>query len=71
MKEQTKQQSIIESVSGTVIGLVFSFIIQIIMYPILEIPVSINQSLLLTSVFFIASIVRGYFVRRLFNKIFR
>ena len=71
MKAQTKQQSIIESVSGTIIGLVFSFIIQIVMYPILEIPVSINQSLLLTSVFFIASIVRGYFVRRLFNKIFR
>ena len=71
MKTQTKQQSLIESASGTVIGLVFSFIIQIIMYPILEIPVSINQSLLLTSVFFIASIVRGYFVRRLFNKIFR
>ena len=71
MKAQTKRQSLIESASGTVIGLVFSFIIQIIMYPILEIPVSINQSLLLTSVFFIASIVRGYFVRRLFNKIFR
>ena len=71
MKAQTKQQSLIESASGTIIGLVFSFIIQIIMYPILEIPVSINQSLLLTSVFFIASIVRGYFVRRLFNKIFR
>ena len=71
MKEQTKQQSLIESASGTVIGLIFSFIIQIIMYPILEIPVSINQSLLLTSVFFIASIVRGYFVRRLFNKIFK
>ena len=71
MKAQTKQQSLIESASGTAIGLIFSFIIQIIMYPILEIPVSINQSLLLTSVFFIASIVRGYFVRRLFNKIFR
>jgi len=71
MKTQTKQQSLIESASGTIIDLIFSFIIQIIMYPILEIPVSINQSLLLTSVFFIASIVRGYFVRRLFNKIFR
>ena len=71
MKEQTKRQSLIESASGTIIGLVFSFIIQVIMYPILEIPVSINQSLLLTSIFFIASIVRGYFVRRLFNKIFK
>ena len=71
MKAQTKQQSIIESVSGTVIGLVFSFIIQLIVYPILDIPVSVNQSLLLTSIFTIASVVRSYFVRRLFNKIFR
>ena len=71
MKAQTKQQSIIESVSGTVIGLVFSFIIQLIVYPILDIPVSVNQSLLLTSIFTIASVARSYFVRRLFNKIFR
>ena len=71
MKAQTKQQSLIESASGTVIGLVFSFVIQIIMYPILEIPVSVNQSLLLTSIFTVASVVRSYFVRRLFNKIFR
>jgi high-affinity Fe2+/Pb2+ permease len=68
---QNKKQSLIEAISGTVIGLVFSFIIQIIIYPALDIEVSIGQNLLITSIFFIASIVRGYLVRRLFNKIFK
>lgn len=65
---QTKKLSIIEAVSNTVIGLLTSFIIQIIIYPILNIEVSINQNIIITFVFFFASIVRGYFVRRLFNK---
>jgi|TARA_R110000744_G_scaffold47300_1_gene104216 high-affinity Fe2+/Pb2+ permease len=68
---QDKKQSMIEAISGTLIGLVFSFMIQIIIYPSLGIPVSIGQNILITSVFFVASIVRGYLVRRLFNKIFK
>ena len=65
---QSKKLSIIESVSNTVIGLLTSFLIQIIIYPILNIEVSINQNIIITFVFFIASIIRGYVVRRLFNK---
>jgi high-affinity Fe2+/Pb2+ permease len=68
---QNKKQSLIEAISGTIIGLVFSFVIQIIIYPALDIEVSIGQNLLITSIFFIVSIVRGYLVRRLFNKIFK
>ena len=68
---QNKKQSLVEAVSGTLIGLVFSFMIQLIIYPSLGIEVSMNQNILITSIFFLASIVRGYFVRRLFNKIFK
>ena len=66
---QSKKLSIVEAVSNTLIGLLTSFIIQIIIYPILNIEVSINQNIIITFVFFIASIIRGYLVRRLFNKI--
>ena len=66
---QTKKLSIIESVSNTVIGLLTSFIIQIIIYPLLNIDVSINQNIIITFVFFIASIIRGYLVRRFFNSL--
>lgn len=65
---QSKKYSIIESVANTVIGLVTSFIIQLIIYPLLDIPVSINQNIIITLVFFTVSIIRGYLIRRLFNK---
>ena len=66
----SKRQSLIEAISGTLIGLLFSFCIQMIIYPALGIEVSLKQNFLITSIFFIASIVRGYWVRRLFNKLF-
>lgn len=68
---QTKKGSIIEAVSGTVIGLLTSFGIQLVIYPALDIEVRIDQNIIITFVFFFASIVRGYFVRRLFNKYLR
>ena len=67
---QNKKQSLIESITGTFIGLLTSFLIQLFIYPFLKIPVSIGQNLIITLVFFIVSILRGYLVRRLFNKIF-
>ncbi len=58
-----------ESLTQTIIGLVTSFMIQIVIYPLLNIEVSLNQNIIITLVFFIASIVRGYIVRRLFNNL--
>jgi hypothetical protein len=66
--KQTKRQSIIESITQTVIGLVTSFLIQLIIYPILNIPVTFSQNLIITFVFFLASILRGYVIRRFFNN---
>jgi hypothetical protein len=66
---QTKKKSLIEAVSNTIIGLGTSFCIQLIIYPVLNIPVSIGQNIIITAVFFIVSIIRSYLVRRLFNSI--
>ena len=66
---QTKKRSLIEAVSNTIIGLGTSFLIQLIIYPALNIPVSIGQNVIITAVFFIVSIIRSYLVRRLFNSI--
>lgn len=65
---QTKKQSIIESLAQTVIGLATSIAIQMVIYPILNIPVSFGQNVIITIVFFIVSIIRGYFIRRFFNN---
>ena len=67
--KQTKRKSLIESVIQTIIGLGTSILIQIILYPIMGIPVTFSQNLAITLVFFTVSIVRGYFVRRIFEKL--
>ena len=66
---QSKKLSFIESTVQTFIGLAVSFIIQLIIYPVMDIPVTVTQNIIITLVFTIASIIRGYFVRRLFNRI--
>jgi hypothetical protein len=67
--KQTKQKSLIESTVQTIIGLGTSILIQVILYPILGIPVTFAENIIITLVFFTVSIVRGYFVRRIFEKI--
>lgn len=66
--KQTKKQSLIESIAQTIIGLGTSLVIQLIIYPLLNIPVTFTQNLIITFVFFVASVIRGYLVRRFFNK---
>ena len=66
---QSKKHSAIESITNVIIGLIISFLIQLIIYPFLNIKVSINQNIFITFVFFIASFIRSYVIRRMFNKI--
>ena len=66
--KQSKKHSALESVFNVFVGLIISFVIQLFLYPFLNIPVSINQNIIITFVFFVASFVRGYLIRRLFNK---
>ena len=67
--KQSKKNSLIESITNVVVGLVISFFIQLIIYPALNIKVSINQNLFITMVFFMASFFRGYVIRRIFNNL--
>ena len=58
---QNKKQSLIEAFTNTAIGLVMSFVISIIAYPLLGIKVTLGENLILTAMFCL---------RRLFSKIF-
>lgn len=69
MSKQTKRKSLFESIVQTLIGLLTSILIQFIIYPLMDIPVTIFQNIIITLVFFIVSIIRGYLVRRLFDKL--
>lgn len=67
--KQSKKLSAIESITNVFVGLITSFLIQLVLYPMLNIPVTVSQNIIITLVFFVASFIRGYLIRRLFNKI--
>jgi hypothetical protein len=66
--KQSKKHSALESVTNVVVGLVISILTQMILFPALNIPVTFNQNLVITLVFFVLSFARGYIIRRIFNN---
>ena len=66
--KQTKKQSIIESIVQTTIGMIVSLCIQLVIYDVLNIKVTFTQNLIITFVFLVSSIIRGYIIRRIFNN---
>lgn len=65
---QSKKQSLTETVISTFIGLAVSLITQIVVFPLYGMEVSFNQNIQITIIFTVVSIARGYLVRRYFNK---
>jgi len=65
---QSIKNSLLETTVNIITGLLISFLIQLWIYPLLGIKISINQNLITTAVFFIASFLRGFIIRRLFNR---
>jgi hypothetical protein len=66
---QKKKHSLIEAITNTVAGFLLSLCIQLVIYPVMGIPVKFHQNLIITLVFTLASIGRGYVLRRIFNNI--
>lgn len=64
---QSKRGSLIETVTGTAIGYSVAVVTQVVVFPWFNLQVSTSQNLLIAAVFTIISLVRGYWVRRLFN----
>ena len=66
---QTNRQSMIEVVINTITGFFTSMGIQLIIFPIMEIPVTLNENFTITFVFMFFGIIKGFIMRRIFNKI--
>ena len=64
---QTKKQSAIEAVAGVLIGYGVALISQILIFPLFEVNLPLEQNMIIGGYFTAISIVRGYYVRRLFN----
>lgn len=66
--QQSKLDSLIEALLSTFIGFVVSFTANLVLMPILGIPVSLSQNFILTVAFTFVSVARSYLVRRFANK---
>lgn len=68
MGTQTKLNSILESISNTAIGLITTLIFSPFIYNMVGMVYTYSQLGLVTILFTLLSIVRGYIIRRFFNK---
>jgi hypothetical protein len=66
---QTRSMSMIEAITNTLVGFVMSILLQLMMTSVLSIQMSLDQNIIMSLVFTIASVARGYLVRRMFLKI--
>ena len=66
MTSQTRSMSLIESVANTGAGFLVSLVLQISLFSLMSIETTTTQNLLMSGVFTVASLVRGYLMRRLF-----
>lgn len=68
---QTRVGSIVETIAGTVIGYVVAVVANVLILPAFGYPVTFSDANGIAVAFTIISLLRGYFVRRLFNRIRR
>ena len=66
MTSQTRRMYLVESIANTGAGFALSLLIQISLFYLMSIETTTSQNLLMSGVFTLASLVRGYLMRRLF-----
>lgn len=66
---QSKKMSLAETAVSTVIGYIIAITSQYVIFPVFGIYVPLEAHLIMGLFFTVVSVIRGYFVRRLFNKL--
>ena len=65
---QTKKQSLIESITNVLIGYIVAVISNAAILPLFGVNLAFSDNLLIGVWFTVISVIRGYCVRRWFNK---
>lgn len=66
---QTRAASLAETFISTAIGFVISVFAQLAVFPWFGIHVTFDQNLMIVAIFTVVSIIRGFWVRRLFEHL--
>ena len=67
--KQSKLQSLVESVVTVGSGLIVAVIIQLLIFPLYDIDITLFQNIQIVMILTVTSIIRIYIVRRCFNRI--
>ena len=66
--DQSRWGSLVETVVNVAIGFVVSMVLTALVFPAYGHHVTFNENLHITTIFTVASILRGYMVRRWFSQ---
>ena len=66
---QSRLMSAVETATNIAVGLVVSFIAQLVIFDVYDISVTVSQNVEITLFFTLVSVVRSYTLRRCFNNI--
>ena len=64
---QPHRWSMIESAVNVTVGYALALVGQLIVYPLMGIPVTFKQNLLIGAIFLLIGLTRAYLLRRFFN----
>jgi membrane protein implicated in regulation of membrane protease activity len=64
---QTRTKSALEAIANVAFGLVVAFLANLVILPLVGLPVSLSQASWISAAFTLVSLVRSYALRRFFN----
>lgn len=64
---QTRSMSAVEAITGTAVGFAVSWLLTLTVLPLFGYAVTLGHSVGITAIYTVASILRGYAIRRAFN----
>ena len=67
--EQSRRMALVEAVANVVVGYGLAILIQLLVFPVFGIDVTLGENLAIGSVFIVVSMARSYVLRRLFERI--
>ena len=65
---QTKRQSLIETLTSVFVGWLIGVILNMLVLPLFDYDITVVDSLWVSLIFTVVSVIRGYIIRRWFNS---
>jgi membrane protein YdbS with pleckstrin-like domain len=66
---QSRLMSAVETATNIAVGLVVSFMAQLMIFDVYDISITLSQNVELTLFFTVVSLIRSYALRRFFNNL--